>query len=408
MTHDPTRPNPGEAAPHSPGVAMPDAVTQRRTLLAGVAGVAAGALLTRGAQGGPLNPPPGPIASTGKTTQEIFDRVALGEPRIAINEANTPGDGTTVYRITQPGSYYLTGNITGQTSKQGIAIAASNVTIDLNGFALMGVPGSFFGIVNDNTQSSITIRNGSVIGWGAGGIVLSSGTNGGLIDGVIARGNQGTGISGGIGFVVRNCTARENASTGIFISNGSVVSGCAAFLNGSNGIGTANACTIVDCAAQANTNRGISAGVSSVVSRCAAVSNTGLGIHAQEGSLVSDCIARINAGNGIACTSDCLVRGNMCDSNGFGGDGAGILTDGNDNRIEDNNCTDNDRGIEVAAAGNLIVRNSCSGNTSNYEIAASNRYGPIINITPTGSAAVSGNAAASTVATTDPWANFAY
>lgn len=192
------------------------------------------------------------------------------------------------------------------------------MTIDLNGFALMGVPGSFFGIVNDNTQSSITIRNGSVIGWGAGGIVLSSGTNGGLIDGVIARGNQGTGISGGIGFVVRNCTARENASTGIFISNGSVVIGRRVPERIQR---HRNSQRMHDRRLRRSGEhqpRHRAAGVSSVVSRCAAVSNTGLGIHAQEGSLVSDCIARINAGNGIACTSDCLVRGNMCDSNGFG------------------------------------------------------------------------------------------
>lgn len=375
----------------------------RRSLLAGLGGVAAGAILAggRSAQAGPLNPPAGPIASTGKTLTEV-------EPRIAINEANTPGDANSVFRITQPGSYYLTGNVIGQASKQGITIAASNVTIDLNGFALLGVPGSFFAIVNDFNPKSITIRNGSVSGWGSGGIVLSSGSHGGLIEHVMTHGNQGVGISSGSGFVVRNCTARENVSTGITIAGGSVVSGCTAYVNGFIGIQATSGCTIVDCAVQGNTNRGISASVSCVVSRCMAISNPGQGIFAQEGSLVTDCVARLNTNNGIVCSSDCLIRDNMCDSNGFGGDGAGIFTDGSDNRIEGNNCTDNDRGIDVAAAGNLILRNSCSGNTINYEIVASNRYGPIVNITATGSAAVSGNAAAGTVSTTDPWANFAF
>ena len=69
----------------------------------------------------------------------------------------------------------------------------------------------------------------------------------------------------------------------------------------------------------------------------------------------------------------------------------------------------NDRGINVDAAGNLIIKNSACGNTSNYEIAASNRYGPIIDITAAGSAAVGGNiSAVSTLTSTDPWANFSY
>jgi parallel beta-helix repeat protein len=89
-------------------------------------------------------------------------------------------------------------------------------------------------------------------------------------------------------------------------------------------------------------------------------------------------------------------------------DGAGILATVGDNRIEGNNCAGNDRGIDVDGSGNIIIGNTCSGNSTNYDIVANNRYGPIVNITASGTAAVSGNSAASTVTTTDPWANFAY
>src|SRR3954469_21762838 len=44
--------------------------------------------------------------------------------------------------ITNSGSYYLTANLTGIVGTNGITITADNVTIDLNGFALNGVPGS--------------------------------------------------------------------------------------------------------------------------------------------------------------------------------------------------------------------------------------------------------------------------
>lgn len=46
---------------------------------------------------------------------------------------------------------------------------------------------------------------------------------------------------------------------------------------------------------------------------------------------------------------------------------------------------------------------------TDYGIAIGNRYGPIVNITAGGgAAAVNGNSAVSTVASTDPWANFSY
>jgi hypothetical protein len=68
--------------------------------------LAASAILTAG----PLGPPAGPVASSYKTLTEV-------EPRTAINAANTPGDATSLFKITQPGSYYLTGNITGSSSQ---------------------------------------------------------------------------------------------------------------------------------------------------------------------------------------------------------------------------------------------------------------------------------------------------
>lgn len=104
-----------------------------------------------------------------------------------------------------------------------------------------------------------------------------------------------------------------------------------------------------------------------------------------------------------------MALGNTCLGNGTGATpAAGILATGTDNRVEGNNVTGNGFGVQVTGTGNLILRNSASGNTTNYDIVASNRYGPVVNITATGAAAASGNSAASTVASTDPWANFAY
>jgi len=124
---------------------------------------------------------------------------------------------------------------------------------------------------------------------------------------------------------------------------------------------------------------------------------------------VTDCTARLNNGDGIQVDGDCRVTDNTCESNGFGaGSGAGIFAPGGDNRIEGNHCTDNDRGIDVDVAGNIIIRNTCASNAINWMIAANNYYGPIINRTGVVTAVVNGSAAAGTLATTDPNANFTY
>ena len=65
-----------------------------------------------------------------KTLQQV-------EPRTPVDATNTPGDGDSSFKITQSGSYYLTGNITGVTGKHGIQIEASNVTLDLGGFRIL-------------------------------------------------------------------------------------------------------------------------------------------------------------------------------------------------------------------------------------------------------------------------------
>jgi hypothetical protein len=129
-------------------------------------------VLSLSVHAGPLDPPAGVVSPTHKTLTEV-------EPRTAINAANTPGDADSLFKITQPGSYYLTGNITGVAGKHGIEIVASGVTLDLNGFDLVGVAGmgAFDGVsASVPGLINITVVNGSIRSWGDEGVDLRSRT----------------------------------------------------------------------------------------------------------------------------------------------------------------------------------------------------------------------------------------
>jgi parallel beta-helix repeat protein len=397
----------------------------RRTVLSAASAltlVASAGLLVAG----PLNPPPGPISSTYKTLSEV-------EPRIALNATNTPGDATCVFRITQPGSYYLTGNVSGVSGRNGIVISASDVTLDLAGFELLGVAGSLSGVAAPGGSGfkCITVMNGAVRAWGAHGVdLLNNGPNYSRIIDVRAADNAQYGLRLRSDGQIIRCTSSANGNTGIAVQSNCTVRDCVSTLNGANGIESGYGCSISGCSAQGNLGIGYELGDGSTmtvcasggnasigfllggecaVSHCAAQQNDGPGFQSPSGSRITDCVSAYNAADGILCAGACFISGNNCHSNGTGaGGGAGIHATGTDNRLEGNNCSGATRGISADAAGNVMVRNTCSGNTLNWLLAPGNVFGPIVDRTAPASGAVSGNSAGSSLGTTDAGANFSY
>ncbi len=403
--------------------------------------VLCGAALTSSLAAGPLTPPVGAVTSSFKTLSEV-------EPRIAINATNTPGDADSVFRITQPGSYYLTGSVTGQAGKKGIELAASGVTIDLNGFELVGVPTSLCGIERMlDTGGTIVIRNGGIRGWGLDGI-RAFGQQGVTVESVQAFANAGSGIAVGNGAIVRHstaignvvygiragdtcvvegCTAVSNTNVGILAAQGSIVRGCASKSNGSNGIEVGQNSTVVSCTVRFNAGIGLSLMDGSVASGCTTFANSGNGIEMRHGGKIMQCASEDNGGHGIAVSSDAVVEG--CNSSGNigsgivaasnctivgntstwngkdAGDGAGIATTGVRNRIEGNACAYNDRGIDVAVTGSFIARNRCGSNTKNWQIASGNICLVVIG---TSAPAINGNSGGVAPGSTDPNANFTF
>ena len=352
--------------------------------------VAAGLLLNSDVNAGSLEPP-GPPAPTMKSLQQV-------EPRIPITSLP--------FVISAPGSYYVTGNLTGVSGQNGISIGASFVSIDLNGFTLTGVPGSASGIEAGANTKHITIGNGAVRSWGGSGIQLTDTIQAQVHD-MRADGNVGWGVAVGPHSIVRATTAAANVN-GIYALTGSAVVGCTAinnqtgiFLTGHGTVSDSTASsntvgflvdtgsTATDCAASSNAVAGFSLGSGSRVTHSAARQNqVGILAAGTTGVSIEECTANSNTDDGIQVSARARVVGNVAHLN----TNDGIEATGNQNQIEDNEVTVNGTGIRLTAgtSGNLIVRNNAGNNTVEYSIPGGQKLGPI----------------STDPATAGPWANF--
>lgn len=215
---------------------------------------------------GPLTPPGSP-APLGKTLTQV-------EPRTDI--LTLPGDAAATRVISQPGSYYLTGDLIGETGKAGIRVDAANVTLDLNGFRIVAAATSTLGVNATSSANDLTVSNGSLTGWdtvaiGVAGAIALRGLR--LHDLTITGGGAGIDFPSAVGANVTRVIVRGGTGSGIFV--GSTAS-------------NVSYCTVSDAAATGGTLTGIGA---TTVSHCAVsgLSNSGgntFGIQAVE---VSDC-----------------------------------------------------------------------------------------------------------------------
>jgi parallel beta-helix repeat protein len=304
--------------------------------------------------------PPGAPAPTMKTLDQV-------EPRVPINATNTPGDADSVFRISQPGSYYLTGNVTGESGKSGIEIASNNVTIDLMGYTLQGVTGSLDGITNASSRTKLTVRNGVVTGFSQDGVDLSTGV-GTLVEQVHASNNGLIGIKVHLSSVVRASTAAGN-DIGILTSASSTVIGCTAYANSSIGISVGSA-LVSDCATYQNFGDGIQAQSGATVTNSTAQSNAGVGISGGPGSISSvtltNCTASDNTGDGISVgtgstLNNCTAKDNAGTYGIFAGAGSTL-----------NSCTAYSNDVEFGIRVDLrSTVTNCTASENNSSAAAS-------------------------------------
>lgn len=418
-----------------------------RRVLLGAAGLASVAALAGHARSGPLNPPAGPVIATGKTLPEV-------EPRTPLSAATTPGDASCVYRIAEPGSYYLIGNVAAPSGRSVIKIAASGVTIDLNGFTITSAGGAGSGVIAESAvHERIAVRNGHIVGMATGVSLL--GNPGLRIEDLMVDTSTVDGIAVGLHATVTRCRVTRSSRYGFHYGNGAIFTDCIARTNGTGTSGAGfrasgissipiGGVTFNNCLAEGNLGTGIHAFGPATAENCIAINNITFGFSLSQGPTVARaCIAQFNGGTGFQAsggliedcessdntgagfhTGGCRVRG--CSALRNGGIGieftsvaqiqhnrlycpsavAAIRGGGGGCRIEGNFVLGGVIGIHVTSnPGNIVIGNTVSMATTPFSLPAGTAYGAIIDLTAHGSAAVNGPSAPSAIGTPDPFAN---
>lgn len=181
-----------------------------------------------------------------------FVAAALSAPQANAQTALGGGKGATSFPIviSQPGSYKLVSNlVVGDLATTAIQVQADNVTIDLNGFAILGpnvcdwstktctaTTPSSRGITT-STVRGLTVRNGTISGFAGAGISAGAYLR---VENVTVAHNAGGGITAGSSAQIDRVSARYNgllngynSAAGISIDNGSVTNSESSFNLGS-------------------------------------------------------------------------------------------------------------------------------------------------------------------------------
>jgi len=131
-----------------------------------------------------------------------------------INQSIVTAAGGFPFTISNPGSYKLSGNLVAPNSfgSAGIVIAANNVTLDLNGFAIScASPGCSIGVSVFGFQN-VSIQNGTLTNFGAALDLANSVVR---VDGISASGGfNGIAVDGG-SVSITKFTATGNANSGV-------------------------------------------------------------------------------------------------------------------------------------------------------------------------------------------------
>jgi len=287
---------------------------------------------------GELNPPAGAVSPTMKDLDDV-------EPRNVIRNNE---DGVTPIVISSPGSYKLGENIHAIGGEHGIEITSGRVSIDLNGFEILGSEvGSLNGIFAENSVDDLTIRNGRIRFFTGAGISFVE-SDRCRIEDVDVISTAAGGIVCGESAFIENCTANTVTiafAVGISVGEDSKVFNCSAD-NCYTGFLAQTGSQVTGCHATGSTFAGFYVFGTAVPSGCVAIGTsqqTQYGIY-QEGfgltSIAHNVITEFTTA-GIRAEGSLQVHHNVINGSSFGGD-TGMIFVGPRNFVFENsflNCS---------------------------------------------------------------------
>lgn len=248
-------------------------------------------------------------------------------------------------RISKPGSYQLVENLEVKTG-DAIEVLSDRVSIDLNGFSIVGPGGTSQNGdsgIDASGRSFVSVSHGSIVNFTGNGITLG---DNGVVKSVHADGNGALGIFCKTNCSVSDSTANNNGFQGIVAGASSAITGN--IVNGNQtGVGitvardssvsgnTTNAnagggilggtialpchCRIVNNTANDNLSFGILAGDFAVLTQNVADGNSTFGICGGRSSTINGNTAGSNASEGIIAHAGSVVLGNSSVDNGANG-----------------------------------------------------------------------------------------
>ncbi len=295
------------------------------------------------AVGGDLTPPAGPVNPTMKDLDDV-------EPRGILR--NNP-DGITPIVINQSGSYKLGENIQAIGFEHGIEIVIGHVTIDLNGFEIIGAEiGSLDGIHVAPGADDITIRNGRIrLFTGAG--IGAFGSDRCRIEKVDVQNTFAGGIICGDNSFVDRCSAQSVTvafAVGVSVGARSKILDCSADACYTGFLAQANS-QVTNCNASGSTFAGYYLLGNARPTGCVATgsSATQYGIYQDGtgGGEIADNVISVFLTAGIRATTKFQIHHNTIIGSDLGGD-IGIVIAGSRNFIFENSFDSCSNGLDLA------------------------------------------------------------
>jgi len=162
--------------------------------------------------------------------------IEINQARVAAGGISSGDFGGFPATLSDRGSYRLTSDLNVPSGSEGISITSDDVTLDLNGFNVIGGGGSFADGIGIGGMKNVEVRNGTIRGFSRDGIFTNINT---------------------LYIRVLNVRTIGNAVYGMDLEGqANTVDGCTA-LNNNIGIRTFEGSLIVNSVARGNTSFGL-------------------------------------------------------------------------------------------------------------------------------------------------------